>query len=336
MNSPAKSRSFLHTLPGWVLVALTAALLVSSGRGQTMSVTDLNSTFTPVLKIGDTGLTYLKDPSPDQQTGTGGTGGDSDFVGVVDPSNTAAQFGFLMKYGKLASDPTGPDYVMFRFRLDTWRSGGYNTITMIGADADYSGSIDIFFGVQKIGPNVFIVFQDPGTGLNTSPNTTSLDSPYGSVAATSTNVNYSDSTVLNSGADGSSYNGTNDALLTFAITFSSLQSALNTVGSGRTSAISISDTTPLRWIGFTATQNNSINQDVYGIGKLSSDDDTTDSYATNGDTPYVVFASVAQDAHGHVPEPATVVQLAVLILAGAAISFYRLRQRQPAVAPAKS
>ena len=319
------------------IAGLALAVLGNKGWSQTISVTDANSAFIPVLKLGSTGLTYLKDPSPDQQTGTGGTGGDSDFVGVVDPNNTAAQFGFLMQYGKLASDPTGPDYVMFRFRLDTWRSGGYNTITMIGADADYSGSIDLFFGVQKIGSSVFIVFQDPGTGLNISPNTTSLTNPYGAVAATSTNFSYIDSTTgANAATDGSSYNSTNDALLTFAITFSSLQAALNTTGSGRTSAISITDTTPLRWIGFTATQNNSINQDVYGIGKLSSDDDTTDAYASNGDTPYAVFASVAQDSHGHIPEPATVVQLAVLLMAGAAISFYQFRRRRLAPLPATS
>ncbi len=316
-------------------------------HAQTMTVTDANSTFNAVYKFGNGSLTYLSDPSPDQQTGTGGTGGDSDFVGVNTDSPTNNDIGFMMKFGKLASDPTGPDYVMFRFRLDTFRSQGYNTDTMLGIDVgeglDSTKStvfgqtnidVDLFFGVQLVGNDVKTVFQNPGNDLNVSPSTTSLGNPYGGVTVTANTFSYIDSTTgTNASTDGSTTNGTNDALLTFAITFQSLQDALYAVRTGaggqNINAFTISDTTPLRWIGFTSTQSNSINQDMYGVGKLS---DINPDYAPNGvattnrDTPFSIFSSAYTDPHGHVPEPATY-GLIFMPLTALSILAYRHRRK---------
>lgn len=281
--------------------------------------------YTPLLSQGSGG--FLADPRADQQTGQYA----DDLVG-----SSTSNPGFMMRFGQI----NGVDYVTFRIRYNVYNPTSYdnNAKTRLGMDGNGDGDIDLFFGVdftQHGSPA--IGFQAPGTGLNVSPSTTSIGNNFTpvfeagetSLAASyltlQNGVTFSYMQVTETNTPGftdfasSKVNTLDpDAYMTFAVPFLFLKEALQDV-----SGINISTSSFVRFIAFTATQNNSINQDLFGTVGISGDVRFDQSGA---------FSEYTNSAGSPIPEPATYAQVGTLLLAGLGIRTWRRRQRANAQA----
>lgn len=259
------------------VAALAGVLLLSAGLlapriayAQAFTVSDPTTSadgstyyWTPFTVAGSGG-TKMSDPTIDQQTGQTA----DDLVG------SATTPGFFIRYGQI----DGVDSVAFRFLENkVYEHQGNPNFTgqvSVGLDTDNDGGLDIV--LTAIGKNSGngINYQAPGTGLNNSPNTTSLDSPVLISAFTATNFDYQE--VNSTLYPNWTQIGTDpDAVLTFSFSFASLNSALTALGES-----TITTSTLLRFMAFTSTQTNSINQDIYGPNGIS--DSTTFSSAGGG------------------------------------------------------
>lgn len=233
------------------------AQLGPATNAQVVAVTDATSTFQTFNAVTGSVMTH---PRWDQQTGQGA----DDFVG----DGVGGYYGFYFKYGQI----NGVDSMLFRFRFNTLTTQqGNPSFTgnpRLGVDGDGDGDVDLYFGLattQAQQPE--IVFQNPdANATNLSPNTSGLSTMYGEMAGTASNYSYV-------GADdGSSYAAnkvntpTPDAMLTFAIPFSTFKTNLESQLTG----VTITVDSFLRFVAFTSTQGNAVNQDVYGIGDLST------------------------------------------------------------------
>lgn len=282
----------------WGACGLSAAVV---------SVTDNVSTFSTLEAFGGG---VLSDPTYDQQTGQGA----DDFVG----NGTNGYYGFYLKGGQI----NNVDSMVFRFRLNLLGTQqGTPKFTgniRLGVDGDGDGDVDLYFGVSTgQGQTPVIEFQNPtGTApdANTSPNTSALGTAYGTIATDSSNYSYTEVT------DGSAYHTNKplepntDAFLTFALSFSTLKSYLEARMPGKT----ITMDSFLRFVAFSSTQGNAVNQDVYGLGKLS--DGTNDSIRYDQGGGFTNF----YNGNGSViPEMSTAVQAAVFLLIGLGVSARR-------------
>jgi len=252
-----------------------------------------------ILTVGDptpnwnvVNFANLNDAINDQQTGQG----DADIVG------NAQNPGFYSNF-----DGT---YVYYRVRLGkTDLKAGSPSLTSevfwVGVDANHDGALDMFIGVDNSGSNNNLTFQDTGAGLNNSPNTTTIVTaqPQFTIPQTAANYSYTsvnstiDPTVTNTDLNADS---NTDAFLSFRVRFTGvagepgLQDALVALAS-----ININAATPLSYVIATATQNNSLNQDLGGVnGGINS---TTTWAQLGGLSPLVNINGTAAG----IPEPAT-------------------------------
>ena len=258
-----------------------------------------------------TGGNYLLDPALDQQTGQVA----DDFV------SAASTPGFFMRYGLI----NGVESVAFRVvlnKLTTDNKGNPDFIgqVSIGFDSTGDGALDLV--LTTIGKNSTngINWQAPGTGANVSPNTTTLGTPTLISAFTATNFDYrvADSTIY---PGWTQIGPAPDAVLTFSISFASLNSALAAVGKPAVTADSM-----LRFIAFTSTQTNSINQDVYGTTGIS----TAVRFDAGGG-----FTEFTDLTGRPIPEPSTLISLGAFLAAALGVKRLR-RSRRPSAAPAAS
>jgi hypothetical protein len=207
--------------------------------------------WTPILSSGGT----IPDPIGDLQTGSG----EADIIGNL------AQPAFYMKYNDGGvSGPTN-GWVGFRLRLSADVSpAGFKGAAFVGVDANLDGRLDLFIGVNNQGSGDQIGLWKPGTGLNISPSTTTLVSPPAKTYAETASVfNFgavnatSDPLATLFDLDGA---GKPDHFLSFVIPFPDIVSQLEAQGiSGFTR------NTPMRLVASTATQDNSLNQDLNGV-----------------------------------------------------------------------
>lgn len=262
-----------------------------------ISVTDATSSFTTMMGYSPTGtgLVALSDPVSDQSTGQGA----DDFIG---------NFYFKSDVATVGTSGT----LMFRFNFDKYQSNGFGGNLRVGVDANGDGAVDMFFGIKDSGGGGSqVVFQAP-TVVSSTANTTPNNSALGNVITTGAGAGVATSATNYSYLDtGGSAIGTvtyNDSLLTFAVPFLTLQGALNTVanvvGSGN---ISITTATALRFVAFTATNTNTVTQDVLGLGAIKTNGTTTFSSAGFSD-----FYSADGVAHP-LPEATTIAQTVVLM-----------------------
>lgn len=207
-------------------------LLLASLLTAQVTVLSPTSSFNQVVTSSGTPMTDFLN---DQQTGQG--------------SDDFSVNGFYMNFVNVG----GVQTQVLRFQMNTFDPKGFRGNLRIGIDATGDGAIDLFYGVSTSGSSAGIYFQNPGTGLNVSPSTTTLGTNYGMIALTSTNYSYVQSDVV---AD--------DAMISFSVPFASINSALQGVG------IQADSSTFMRFIAFTATQSNSINQDMYGTSGINS------------------------------------------------------------------
>jgi hypothetical protein len=206
--------------------------------------TDPNSSTTnwvPILY----GTNSMPDPSVDQQTGSA----ESDIVGnLSEPS-------LYMEYNS--------GYIGFRLRLGADVSpAGFKGCAFIGLDVGLTGTMDLFLGVNNQGSHDELGIWLPGVGANTTPASTSVGTEVFSYTETSLNYSF---TPLSAALDPISVNydlntdGRTDQFLTFFVPFADVASALATQN------INFTTNSVMGLMAATATQPNSLNEDLNGV-----------------------------------------------------------------------
>lgn len=236
------------------LAAVILTIVFPLARPASATVVDLaapTTSWTPIIYSNNN-----PDPSNDQQTGAS----EGDIVGNAQHPSAYMMFGD-------AGTPSLTDGTLgFRIRLgaDT-NPAGFKTALFVGIDANMDGKLDLFLGVNNSGSADTIGIWNPGAGLNVSPNTTSIVStPLVSYVITASNYYWNAVTTTNDPSVGTATDldggGKNDYFLGFAIPFSDIVAQLGAIG------IPFDQNSTLTYVIATATQANSLNQDLNGVG----------------------------------------------------------------------
>jgi|GEM_PF-2355437 len=181
-----------------------------------------------------------------------------------------------------ASDGT---YMAFRIRLNTMDMTtspySYTKFAFVGVDADLNGGIDFFIGIYKptsSGKQIGIFDSDPSQ-TNTSPSTTGIKT------ALKTYTPVSGTNFYISKCTDSSFSSNYDYFISFKVPMADIATY---------TGFTVNSSTPLHYIAGTATQNNSFNQDIVGIGKTYT---STTSWADLGTYTPVIDATGAVVTH---------------------------------------
>ena len=252
----------------------------------------------------------IPDPSNDQQTGSG----EGDIVGNQDHPSLYTAFGD-------AGTPSVTDGTIgFRVRVGADDNPpGFKAAFFVGVDANHDGALDLFIGVNNSGASNVLGIWNPGAGANVSPNTTTIVStPLFSYVITALNYSFLPvNTVIDptvGGATDLNGDGKNDYFLTFTVPLADVITALN--GRGITG---ITQNSQFSYVAATATQGNSLNQDLNGVGKTYDGNATWSSLGTLSD-PF--------SASGvPVPEPSAGLVVAMFVVAMAMGHSLRHRQK---------
>jgi hypothetical protein len=218
----------------------------------TVDVTSPTTSWTPVTYGSN-----HPDPSNDQQTGSS----ESDIVGDASHPSAYTTFGDAGT-GSLTDGTLG-----FRVRLGADQSpAGFKGALFVGIDANADGALDLFIGVNNAGAADTIGIWKPGIGANISPSTTSIVSaPLVSYTITALNYNWSavNSTIDPTVGAATDINGDgkNDYFLTFSVPLADVIAQLNAAG-----ITGINQNSTFSYVIATATQANSLNQDLNGVG----------------------------------------------------------------------
>jgi hypothetical protein len=218
-----------------------------------VDVTSPTTSWTPVQYANNN-----PDPSSDQQTGSA----EGDIVG------NASHPSFYTAFGDAGTPSTTDGEIGFRVRLGAdVNPAGFKTALFVGVDANGDGAIDLFIGVNNSGAGNTVGIWNPGNGANISPNTTSIVStPLVSYTPTATNYNWMAVNLTNDPTVGSATDidggGQNDFFLTIKVPFNDVVTQLSARG-----ITGIDENSTFRYVMATATQANSLNQDLNGVGK---------------------------------------------------------------------
>jgi hypothetical protein len=269
-----------------------------------VDVTSPTTSWTPVSYGSN-----IPDPSNDQQTGTG----EGDIVGNGSHPSLYTTFGD-------AGTPSLTDGTLgFRVRVGADDSpAGFKAAFFAGMDANHDGAIDLFIGVNNSGSSDTIGIWNPGAGANISPNTTTIVStPLFSYTITVSNYNFS---MVNTTIDPTVGTATdlnadrkNDYFLTFSVPLADIITALNAKG-----ITGINQNSVFSYVAATATQANSLNQDLNGVGKNYDGSATWASLGAMSDSFSV----------GGVPVPEPTAGIAGLMVIIASIGHSLARRRR--------
>lgn len=275
---------------------MLAAVCLNCGWSTAFGQTDPTSPTTQWVPV-NYGNNNYPDPSADQQTGSA----ESDIVGNANQPSLYVQYaggslGFRLRVGADASP------------------SGFKGAAFVGLDADLNGSLDIFVGVNNQGSGDQVGIWKPGNGLNESPKTTSIVSPS-LVGYTETSLNYSFTAVTAVNDPGAlsfdlNGDGKTDQFLTFYVPFAALASKLALAG------ITFTTNSPMQLVAATATQDNSLNEDVNGV---TNGIGSTLSWLQLGASS-LIYSSTGT---APVPEPSS---LAFLSIAGGLVSLFLIRR----------
>lgn len=300
------------------LLKITTAFLsvLSTGYGA-VTVTSATTGWTAITYPG-----VQSDYFTDEQA----TSVEADLVGN---GSYAAVYTIFDNGGTDSSTNATDGEIGFRFRVAGEKpAAGFDNVAWVGLAVNGVDSIpgdgltdlDVFIGYDS-GTNTIGVY-DPGTGSNTSPNTTTIVStPVWSITATGTTLDWSSVDSIDLGLPAADYNldGGNkggvdntDHFLTFKIDFSLLSTAISGV-----IGTTFNDESTFGIVSATATQTNSLNQDLNGVDGDVNDNNSTLTWDT------LKAVSPLQNSQGDVvPEPATI----ALLLGGIAFACV-LRRR---------
>lgn len=255
--------------------------------------------WTPLTTAGSGGA-LLTDAALDQQTGQI----EDDFVGT-------AQSGFLIRSGQI----NNAEAVAFRLvQNKAYRGTTFTGQASVGLDVTGEGALDLVLTAIGKNQSTGISYQAPGTGANVSPSTTTLGAPVLIAPFSSSNFNYQ--LVNSTSYPGATQVGTDaDVMLTFAVTFEQLNNSLRTVLNNPT--MTVQPTDMVRFVAFTSTQTNAINQDIYGSTGIAG--------ATRFDAPGGGFTEFTDFRGRPVPEPSTIAAVAGLLGVGLGLRWWRAR-----------
>ena len=235
---------------------LVAIALLTPALPATATIVDLSSPtdgWTPIRYSNNN-----PDPSNDQQTGSS----EGDIVGNALHPSAYTIFGD-------AGTPSITDGTLaFRVRLGAdVNPAGFKTALFVGIDANHDGAIDLFLGVNNSGAANTVGIWNPGAGLNVSPNTTSIVStPLVSYVPVAGNYNWSQVNTTIDPSVGTATDldggGQPDFFLSFSIPLSDIIAQLAAVG-----ITGFDENSTLSYVIATATQANSLNQDLNGVDK---------------------------------------------------------------------
>ena len=231
------------------------ALCLSAGHPALAQIIPTSPTTLWTTILYPTNAPTVPDPAGDQQTGSK----EGDIVGNGLTPSLYTQF----YNGGTPSLTDGQ--IAFRFRLAEEKNPpGYSGFAFVGLDANNDGRLDLFVGVNNSGSTAELGIYGPGTGANISPNTTSLINPAMTTYAETT-ANYS-WTLVNATIDPVTLTfdvdngGVTDRFLTWVMPFAGLVNAFTTLG-----ILGINENSVVTYVAATATQANSLNQDINGV-----------------------------------------------------------------------
>ena len=224
------------------LTAIAAVIFVLSPQAFAQPNPDSPATqWVPILY----GNNIVPDPSGDQQTGSA----ELDIVGNLSEPSLYLQY--------------ADGYLGFRLRLGAdVNPAGFKGCAFVGLDVNGNGPLDLFIGVDNQGSHDAIGIWLPGSGANTSPNTTSVGTMADSYPETSLSYDF---TPLSATLAPTSLNydlnadGYTDQYLTFYVPFADVASALATQN------INFTTNSLMDLVVMTATQPNSLNGDINGV-----------------------------------------------------------------------
>ncbi len=299
---------------GLIIFPIALSLSALPVRANSILVTSPNTSFNVVP------FPNQNDFFNDQQTGSNGHAG-QDIVG------NASNPGFLTAF-----DGT---FVYYRVRLGATdmkqNNPKYAGVFWIGIDGNGDGKLDLFLGVNNSGSLTEIELRAPGSGLNNSPNTTTIANvlPANKIQENATNYSYLPvSTTLQPGLTNFDLNanGGTDAFLTIQIPFfgapgtATLQGAMASLGK-----VNITSNSPLSYVIATSTNGNSLNQDIGGINDKTAN--LTQTYTQLGAITPPLFPS----GQPYVP-PTPTPESSSITLAGLGLALLligRSRRRRP-------
>ncbi|HEV2804972.1 MAG TPA: hypothetical protein VGW57_08595 [Chthoniobacterales bacterium] len=239
-----------------LIVAVAVAAAAIPARATVVDLNAPTTAWTPIQYSNNN-----PDPSNDQQTGSP----EGDIVGNAAHPSVYTMFGD-------GGTPSLTDGTLgFRIRLgaDT-NPSGFKTALFVGIDANSDGKLDLFLGVNNSGSADTVGIWNPGTGANVSPSTTSMvANPLSSYAPTASNYSWSLVTTTIDPSVGTATDldggGQTDYFLGFAIPFTDVVAQLAAAG------ITFDQNSTLTYVIATATQANSLNQDLNGVaGSVNS------------------------------------------------------------------
>lgn len=283
------------------LVVCSLAFAISgSAHGAMILVADDNTDWTAIAYP----IVTTPDDPNDHQTGIS----EGDIVG-----NDTGDPAVLTNFDDNGTPAVLDDgYIGFRVRVGEDKPpSGFTSFFGVGMDADLNGDIDLFLGVDNApsGSNQLGIF-NPGTGANTSPDTTTIiTTPLVSYAENDPiydNYDFSAVTTIdpletNTDLDGG---GKEDHYLTFVIPFDDVVAQLGILG------ITFDENSTVQYVFGTSTQTNALNQDLAGPNGGTTSSLTWDALGA---------ISLEYSASGTpIPEPSTALLLGLGLLSLAA------------------
>ena len=296
---------------------LAAGILLAALQAAQATLVDINSpttTWTPVLYSNNN-----PDPSRDQQTGSA----EGDIVGNAAHPSAYTTF----DNGNTPSLTDGTLAFRVRVGADS-QPAGFKAALFFGLDGNADGVLDLFVGINNSGAGGVVGIWDPGAGLNVSPSTTSMVStPLVSYTPTTANYSWMPVTSVNDPTVNGAFDldgaGDTDHFLSFSIPFSDIVAQF--AGNG---IAGFNESSTMSYVISTATQANSLNQDLNGVGASYN---TSASWSTLGvQSNAMTPASVAV-----VPEASSMFAVAFVLGLVIAVQHCKSRRSRAATAPAR-
>jgi hypothetical protein len=123
----------------------------------------------------------------------------------------------------------------------------------------------------------------------------------------------------------STYNKTNSGVITFALSYATLQQAIQSYAGAAFSSFVVDDLTHLNFVAFTDSSRTSggvpINGDLFGAASTSTTRSSTSTFTSLG-----MGTTLIRPGGGPIPEPAAIYQLGGFIGVGLLVFFWRRRR----------